>query len=242
MGSRGLGWWAELAPEMRCCVGGAWARGWSGEVGGAWLERWAGPGRAGQVSSRQLRSAVPSQLRHAAADDEVRGGEERRGQAHQPLHSAHRCHCEHGRCRALPVCGCSVYCTAQSAILGLREDYHYPVSARAAARTPKAPDPSLENGHELGGAAPPPQLLPLPSGLSLTSPLLPQGHRHSIQCGRRGHPRWRCPHFGHHPRGDQPAGSRHLLDLGCGLASVSVVRGFGGLRGTPEKGDEQEGH
>lgn len=128
-GSRGLGWWAELAPEMRCCVGGAWSRGWSGEVGGAWLERWAGPGRAGQVSSRQLRPAVPSQLRHAAADDEVRGGEERRGQAHQPLHSAHRCHCQHGRCRALPVCGGSVYCTAQSAILGLHEDYHYPVSA-----------------------------------------------------------------------------------------------------------------
>ena len=31
MGSRGLGWWAELAPEMRRCVGGA-GSGWPGEL------------------------------------------------------------------------------------------------------------------------------------------------------------------------------------------------------------------
>ena len=70
----------------------------------------------------------PPQLRHAAADDEVRGGEERRGQAHQPLHSAHWCHCQHGRGRALPVRGRGVHCTAQPAVLGLCEHYHYPVS------------------------------------------------------------------------------------------------------------------
>nr|KAF6411769.1 solute carrier family 1 member 5 [Rousettus aegyptiacus] len=69
------------------------------------------------------RSAVP-QLCHFTADDEVRGGEEWRLQAHQPLHPAHRCHRQHGRCRTLPVCGRSVHCTAEPAIPGLRE-YHY---------------------------------------------------------------------------------------------------------------------
>ena len=171
------------------------------------------------------------------------GGEEWSGQTHQPLHSAHRCHGQHGRCRPLPVCGCRVHCTAQPPVLGLREDYHHPVSVGWLRRGPPThltPPLTTEN---LGRAAAPPQLLPLPRDLLVTSLLLPQGHGHSIQCGCGGHPIWRGSHSGHHPRGGQPAGSRHLLDLGRGLASVSVGLGFQGLpRGTPGEGNEQVGH
>ena len=55
MGSRGLGWWAELAPEMRRCVGGAWSGGWSGEVGGvAWAVGGAGSGWPGELALTQI--------------------------------------------------------------------------------------------------------------------------------------------------------------------------------------------
>lgn len=247
-GKKGMESWGGLST-----VGEVWGSRLAGGACAPVEALWAGPdpgarqGRGRAVGGTRLARPRercwlirgPSQLRHAAADDEVCGGEERSGQTHQPLRSAHRCHGQHGRCRALPVCGCSVHCTAQPPLLGLREDYHCPVSVAggAVARTPDPPDPSLDNRENLGGAAAPPRLLPLPRDLPATSLLLPQGHGHSIQCGCSGYPSRRGAHSGHHPRGGQPAGSRHLFHLGRGLASVSVGLGFRGLlRGAPGEG------
>lgn len=69
----------------------------------------------------------------------------------------------------------------------------------------------------------------LPSPGSATASEVSGLGRASIWSGAHGPSSW---------GGRAPAGSRHLLDLGRGLASVSVGLGFQGLlRGTPGEGN-----
>lgn len=157
------------------------------------------------------------------------------------------CHGQHGRCRALPVCGCSVHCTAQPPVLGLREDYHHPVSVGWLRRDPRPPDPSLDNGENLGRAATP-HPHPRPASPTTQGPLVtslppPPGSRpqHPVWVRRASH--LDGAHSGHHP---PEAVNLPVHDISLILAVdwlVVWVWDFrvcsGVLLG---KGNEQEGH
>lgn len=74
-------------------------------------------------------AVLSHQLGNAALDDQVRGGEQRRGQAHQPLHPPHRGHGEHGRRGHFPVRRRRLHRAAQQRRAERRADLHHPVSS-----------------------------------------------------------------------------------------------------------------
>ncbi|XP_069857228.1 neutral amino acid transporter B(0)-like isoform X2 [Dipodomys merriami] len=125
----------------------------------------------GTSSRSSLPPSGPPQLCHLATDDEVRGGEEWRVQAHQPLHPSHRCHGEHGRRGTLPVRGRCVHRTAQPEIPGHGEGHHHPDHShrvqRGGGRHPRGRSP--HPCHHPGSHQPPRQGDLLDPGCGLAS-------------------------------------------------------------------------